>query len=194
MFEKGPDHAVRCVRDDDVMTADTVTGDQELGFPDHLDEVWTSIDSFAPDLTDEEWAWPPRCPAGRCRTTSCTSPPSNSMLLGRPLPKADIGLPPHVKNDFGRANERWIESPAGRGAAPTAPPSSTRSPASGLRRCGRSTPRASTATRGPRWDRARCARCCRSASSTAGCTNRTCAAPSAAPVTSTPRSPRSPTG
>jgi uncharacterized protein (TIGR03083 family) len=91
------------------MTADIVAGDQEL--VDRLDEVWTSIEGFAPDLSDDEWARPTEVPGWSVQDNLVHLTAIESMLLGRPLPKADIAdLPAHVKNDFGRANERWIES------------------------------------------------------------------------------------
>jgi uncharacterized protein (TIGR03083 family) len=86
-----------------------VTADQEL--VDRLDEVWISIDGFARGLADDEWARPTEVPGWSVQDNLVHLTAIEAMLLGRPLPKADIPeLPAHVKNDFGRANERWIES------------------------------------------------------------------------------------
>jgi uncharacterized protein (TIGR03083 family) len=86
-----------------------VTADQEL--VDRLDEVWTSIDGLVSDLTADEWARPTEVPGWSVQDNLVHLTAIEAMLLGRPLPKADITeLPAHVKNDFGRANERWIES------------------------------------------------------------------------------------
>ncbi len=86
-----------------------MTADQDL--VDRLDEVWTSIDGLASDLTADEWARPTEVPGWSVQDNLVHLTAIEAMLLGRPLPKADIPeLPAHVKNDFGRANERWIES------------------------------------------------------------------------------------
>jgi len=86
-----------------------MTADREL--VDRLDEVWTSIDGFCADLSEEEWKRPTEVPGWSVQDNLVHLTAIEAMLLGRPLPKADISeLPAHVKNDFGRANERWIES------------------------------------------------------------------------------------
>jgi uncharacterized protein (TIGR03083 family) len=84
-----------------------MTADQEL--VDRLDEVWRAIDGFAPALTEDEWKRPTEVPGWSVQDNLVHLTAVEAMLLGCPLPKADLPeLPAHVKNDFGRANERWI--------------------------------------------------------------------------------------
>ena len=87
-----------------------------------------------------------------------------------------------MKNDIGKANERWVEA---RRSWSGADAFAEFRAATGERiaRCGPSTTTASAPTRGRPWARAPSASCSGSASSTRGSTSRTCAARSAAPAT-----------
>ena len=86
-----------------------MTTDREL--VDLLDGVWSAIDGFAPSLTEAEWKRATDLPGWSVQDNLVHLTAIEAMLLGRPLPKADVAeLPAYVKNDFGRANERWVES------------------------------------------------------------------------------------
>ena len=66
--------------------------------------------------------------AGRCRTTSCTSPRSSAFILGDPLPDGGPARRPAPREERHRpVNERW-SSRAGAGRAPTRWPSSSPPP------------------------------------------------------------------
>ena len=99
------------------------------------------------------------------------------FILGDPLPTEDIPDDlPHVKNDVGKSNERWIESRrAWTGADALA---EFRAATARAHRAApeRSTTPGSRPTPGRRWARAPSPTCCGSASSTRGCTSRTCGA------------------
>ena len=83
-----------------------------------LDEVWDALFAFGDELTDEEWDLPTACPGWSVRDNMSHCLATEAMLLGRPTP--EIELPddlPHVRNDIGRINERWVASYRGRSGA-----------------------------------------------------------------------------
>ncbi len=167
--------------------------DQEL--VDTLDELWRSIEEFGRELDEVDWKRPTECPGWTVQDNLVHLTALERFILGDPLPSEDVPDDlPHVKNDIGKANERWIESRRSWTGAdalagvPRRDPCPHRSPARASSRP------ASTPTRGPRWAPAPCVISSRSASSIRGCTIRTCAGPSTGAVTSTRRRPTTPSG
>lgn len=76
-----------------------------------LDAVFDSIVDLAAGLRPDEWALPTACPGWSVKDNLSHVIGTEAMLLGRPEP--DVVLPddlPHVRNDIGRFNEKWIES------------------------------------------------------------------------------------
>jgi len=78
---------------------------------DMLEAVWGSIDAFATDLDATEWKRPTECPGWTVQDNLVHLTALERFILGDPLPAEDVADDlPHVKNDAGKANERWIES------------------------------------------------------------------------------------
>jgi uncharacterized protein (TIGR03083 family) len=81
--------------------------DQEL--VDQLEAVWASIDELASGLSAAEWDAPTECPGWSVKDNVSHIIGIESMSMGRTAPERDIGDPPHIKNDIGRANEMWVD-------------------------------------------------------------------------------------
>ena len=76
-----------------------------------LDGVWASIAELGDGLDEAAWKTPTECPGWTVQDNLVHVTALEAWLLGRPLPELDIPEDlPHVKNDFGTANERWITS------------------------------------------------------------------------------------
>ena len=77
-----------------------------------LDEQFDAVVALAEGLGARRLGPADRLPGlVGARTTSCHVIGIEAMLLGRPTP--EVTLPddlPHVRNDFGRVNEQWIEA------------------------------------------------------------------------------------
>jgi len=83
-----------------------------------LDEQFDAVVAVAEGLGPAEWGLPTACPGWSVKDNVSHVIGVEAMLLGRPTP--DVALPaelPHVRNDFGRVNEQWIESYRGRTTA-----------------------------------------------------------------------------
>src|SRR5262245_60771985 len=83
--------------------------DQQL--VERLAEVWASISEFAGDLDEAHWKLPTECPGWTVQDNLAHLAHIEGRLLGRPDP--DHELPsdlPHVKNSFGRINERFVDA------------------------------------------------------------------------------------
>jgi len=78
---------------------------------DMLDAVWASTAALGDELDETEWKQPSECPGWTVQDNLVHLTALERFILGDPLPSEDVpdGLP-HVKNDIGKANERWIES------------------------------------------------------------------------------------
>jgi uncharacterized protein (TIGR03083 family) len=90
----------------------TVDRDQAVAV---LDEQFDAVVALAEGLAPEEWDLPTACPRWSVKDNLVHVIGVEAMLLGRPTP--EVALPedlPHVRNDFGRVNEQWIESYRGR--------------------------------------------------------------------------------
>ncbi len=124
---------------------------------DMLEHVWRSTAELGETLDEAGWKAPTECPGWSVQDNLVHITALEQFVLGDPLPSEDVPDDlPHVKNDIGRANERWIESRrAWTGADALAEfVTTTGRPASPS--SGSSTTPASPPTRGPRWARARC--------------------------------------
>jgi uncharacterized protein (TIGR03083 family) len=83
--------------------------DQEL--VEQLDQVWGSIGALGAALSEPEWKIPTEVPGWTVQDNLVHILALEWMGLGRPAPDHEIpnGLP-HVKNDFGRLNEVFVDS------------------------------------------------------------------------------------
>jgi len=83
--------------------------DQEL--VEQLDQVWGSIGALGAALSEPEWKTPTEVPGWTVQDNLVHILALEWMGLGRPAPDHEIpnGLP-HVKNDFGRLNEVFVDS------------------------------------------------------------------------------------
>ena len=80
-----------------------------------LDEAFDAFVALAEGLAPDDWDRSTACPGWSVKDTVSHVIGIESMLLGRPTPA--VTLPddlPHVRNDFGRVNEQWVESYRGR--------------------------------------------------------------------------------
>ena len=80
-----------------------------------LDEQFDAVIALAEGLAPGDWDLPTACPGWSVKDNVVHVVSVEAMLLGRPTP--EVALPddlPHVRNDFGRVNEQWIESYRGR--------------------------------------------------------------------------------
>jgi uncharacterized protein (TIGR03083 family) len=78
---------------------------------DMLDELWSSIDALGAELDDAAWKQLTECPGWSVQDNLVHLTALESFILGRPLPAHDVPDDlPHVRNDIGKANERWVES------------------------------------------------------------------------------------
>jgi len=76
-----------------------------------LDEQFDALLDLAAGLSAADWDRPTACPGWSVKDNVVHVIGIEATLLGRPTP--DVALPddlPHVRNDFGRANEQWIEA------------------------------------------------------------------------------------
>ena len=78
---------------------------------DMLEHVWRSTAELGATLDEGEWKAPTECPGWTVQDNLVHITALEQFVLGDPLPSEDVPDDlPHVKNDVGRANERWIES------------------------------------------------------------------------------------
>jgi uncharacterized protein (TIGR03083 family) len=83
-----------------------------------LDEQYDAVVALAEGLAPDEWELPTSCPGWSVKDNVAHVIGIEAMLLGRATP--EVTLPddlPHVRNDFGRVNEQWIEAYRGRPTA-----------------------------------------------------------------------------
>jgi uncharacterized protein (TIGR03083 family) len=83
--------------------------DQELVA--QLEHVWRSVHGLGIELTEAEWKTPTEVPGWTVQDNLTHLSALESRLLGKPEPDHQIpdGLA-HVKNDFGRSNEVFVDS------------------------------------------------------------------------------------
>src|SRR3954447_6512117 len=78
---------------------------------DMLEDVWRSMAELGATLDEVEWKAPSECPGWTVQDNLVHITALERFVLGDPLPMEDVPEDlPHVKNDIGRSNERWIES------------------------------------------------------------------------------------
>jgi uncharacterized protein (TIGR03083 family) len=77
---------------------------------DLLEQVWRAMADLCASLDEPAWQAPTECPGWTVQDTLVHITAVERHLMDDPLPAADIPDLPHVKNSFGRWNERWIES------------------------------------------------------------------------------------
>lgn len=83
--------------------------DQEL--VEQLDQVWGSIADLGATLTESEWKTPTEVPGWSVQDNLVHVVALEALALGRPAPDHEIPDDlPHVKNDFGRVNEVFVDS------------------------------------------------------------------------------------
>lgn len=81
-----------------------------------LSEQWSVIESLLGGLTDAQWATPTALPGWTVHDVVAHLIGTESMLSGRQPPEADpqtqerLAAAPHVRNEIGALNERWVES------------------------------------------------------------------------------------
>jgi uncharacterized protein (TIGR03083 family) len=81
---------------------------------DQLGHVWMSLGALGGNLTEAEWKTPTEVPGWTVQDNLVHVTALEWMLLGRPAPDHEVpGDLPHVKNDFGRTNERFVDSRRG---------------------------------------------------------------------------------
>ena len=78
---------------------------------DMLQHVWHSMTELGASLDEVEWKAPSECTGWSVQDNLVHITAMERFILGDPLPTEDVPDDlPHVKNDVGRSNERWIES------------------------------------------------------------------------------------
>src|SRR5690349_11291927 len=77
-----------------------------------FEDVWGDIITLCEGLTPAQWASPTDCPGWSVQDNVAHMIGTELMLAGeQPTAPADAGADaPHIRNDIGKANERWIES------------------------------------------------------------------------------------
>jgi len=81
---------------------------------DQLGLVWASLGALGDTLSEAEWKTPTDVPGWTVQDNLTHVEALEWMLLGRPAPDHEIPDDlPHVKNDFGRTNELFVDSRRG---------------------------------------------------------------------------------
>jgi uncharacterized protein (TIGR03083 family) len=77
-----------------------------------FEDVWGDIIAICEGLTPAQWTSPTECPGWSVQDNVAHMIGTERMLAGeQPSAAADAGADaPHIRNDIGKANERWIES------------------------------------------------------------------------------------
>jgi uncharacterized protein (TIGR03083 family) len=78
---------------------------------DMLEAVWRSMAELGASLDETAWKAPTECPGWTVQDNLVHITALERFSMGDPLPAEEVPDDlPHVKNDIGRSNERWIES------------------------------------------------------------------------------------
>jgi uncharacterized protein (TIGR03083 family) len=76
-----------------------------------FEDVWGDVIALCDGLSDEQWARPTDCPGWSVQDNVAHMIGTELMLGGgQPRSGDDAGDAPYVRNDIGKANERWIAS------------------------------------------------------------------------------------
>lgn len=73
-----------------------------------LAETWEALAEVCRELSTTEWALPTECPGWDVKDQLSHLIGIERSLMGEAAPEWNGPLGPHVKNDFGAMNERWI--------------------------------------------------------------------------------------
>jgi uncharacterized protein (TIGR03083 family) len=92
------------------MDSPLMTTDADRAVVDALAAVWSSMQALGAELDEQQWKLPTDCPGWTVQDNLAHILGIESVILGRPEPAVDLPELPHVKNDFGRSNEIWVES------------------------------------------------------------------------------------
>ena len=88
-----------------------MTSAENVALVDMLEHVWSSMAELGASLDETAWKAPSECPGWSVQDNLVHITALERFVLGDPLPMEDVPEDlPHVKNDIGRSNERWIES------------------------------------------------------------------------------------
>jgi uncharacterized protein (TIGR03083 family) len=78
---------------------------------DMLEHVWASMADLGESLDESGWKAPTECPGWTVQDNLVHITALERFILGDPLPSEEVPDDlPHIKNDIGRSNERWVES------------------------------------------------------------------------------------
>ena len=83
-------------------------GQRGLKATEALGETWGALAEVCHELSATEWGLPTECPGWDVKDQLSHLIGIERSLLGEPAPEWDGPLGPHVKNDVGAMNERWI--------------------------------------------------------------------------------------
>src|SRR4051794_14298625 len=75
-----------------------------------LEQVWDSMTELGETLDESAWKAPTECPGWTVQDNLVHITALERFILGDPLPTEDVPDLPHIRNDVGRSNERWIAS------------------------------------------------------------------------------------
>src|ERR1700680_2413451 len=75
-----------------------------------LDQVWWAIGDLGSSLSEREWKTPTEVPGWTVQDNLVHITAFEWAALGRPAPVHQTPDLPHVKNDFGRLNEAFVDS------------------------------------------------------------------------------------
>ncbi|HXY91185.1 MAG TPA: maleylpyruvate isomerase family mycothiol-dependent enzyme [Acidimicrobiia bacterium] len=84
--------------------------DRDHELVDILDEVWTSIETFAEDLREDEWKRSTELPGWTVQDNLVHISAVESMSLGRPWRDHEASNLSHVRNEVGTSNEHAVDS------------------------------------------------------------------------------------
>ncbi len=73
-----------------------------------LAETWEALAEVCRELSASEWGLATECPGWDVKDQLSHLIGIERSLLGEPVPEWDGPLGPHVKNDVGAVNERWV--------------------------------------------------------------------------------------
>ncbi len=76
----------------------------------HLESVWNDITALCRGLDEDAWNRPTECPGWSVRDNVAHMIGTERMLLGEQAPDAVDRDASFVRNDIGRANQRWIDA------------------------------------------------------------------------------------
>lgn len=75
-----------------------------------LASVWDSMGALGDGFAPRDWRMITDCPGWTVQDTYAHVIGIESLTMGEPEPAAEPPTAPHVKNDIGRSNERWVHT------------------------------------------------------------------------------------